>query len=421
MHDLKDIRKNIEIFKKKINQRNVQIDLEKLLTIDKDNREIIFKKEKLEQEKKLLSKTKDPKNFEKSKKISLDISKLEKNHLELKKKIKDILSSVPNLALDDVPIGKDEKSNKVIKKIGELKKFNFKVKPHTILGTTKKNMDFDLASKLSGARFVVLKENLALLERALINFMIDTHTEKFNYTEISPPIIVNESAMYGTGQLPKFEMDQYEIKTDKEDLRKFLIPTAEVSLTNLVRETILDIKDLPLRYVASTPCFRKEAGSYGKDTKGMMRQHQFYKVELVSIVNPKDCAKELDRMLNCAEEILKLLELPYQIVMLSTGDMGFSAEKTYDIETWIPSENKYREISSCSSCGTFQSKRMMARFKDNKDVKYVGTLNGSGLATGRLMISLLENYQNSDGSVTVPNILKKYMKNIEKILILLTC
>jgi len=276
-------------------------------------------------------------------------------------------------------------------------------------------MDFDLASKLSGARFVVLKENLALLERALINFMIDTHTEKFNYTEISPPIIVNESAMYGTGQLPKFEMDQYEIKTDKEDLRKFLIPTAEVSLTNLVRETILDIKDLPLRYVASTPCFRKEAGSYGKDTKGMMRQHQFYKVELVSIVNPKDCAKELDRMLNCAEEILKLLELPYQIVMLSTGDMGFSAEKTYDIETWIPSENKYREISSCSSCGTFQSKRMMARFKDNKDVKYVGTLNGSGLATGRLMISLLENYQNSDGSVTVPNILKKYMKNIEKI------
>ena len=415
MHDLKDIRKNIEIFKKKINQRNVQIDLEKLLTIDKDNREIIFKKEKLEQEKKLLSKTKDPKNFEKSKKISLDISKLEKNHLEFKKKIKDILSRVPNLALDDVPIGKDEKSNKVIKKIEELKKFNFKVKPHTILGTTKKNMDFDLASKLSGSRFVVLKENLALLERALINFMIDTHTEKFNYTEISPPIIVNESAMYGTGQLPKFEMDQYEIKTDKEDLRKFLIPTAEVSLTNLVRETILDIKDLPLRYVASTPCFRKEAGSYGKDTKGMMRQHQFYKVELVSIVNPKDCAKELDRMLNCAEEILKLLELPYQIVMLSTGDMGFSAEKTYDIETWIPSENKYREISSCSSCGTFQSKRMMARFKDNKDVKYVGTLNGSGLATGRLMISLLENYQNSDGSVTVPNILKKYMKNIEKI------
>ena len=245
--------------------------------------------------------------------------------------------------------------------------------------------------------------------------MIDTHTERFNYTEISPPIIVNEKVMYGTGQLPKFEMDQYEIKTDKEELRKFLIPTAEVSLTNLVRETVLDIKDLPLRYVASTPCFRKEAGSYGKDTKGMMRQHQFYKVELVSIVNPKDCAKELDRMLNCAEEILKLLELPYQIVILSTGDMGFSAEKTYDIETWIPSENKYREISSCSSCGTFQSKRMMARFKDNKDVKYVGTLNGSGLATGRLMISLLENYQNSDGSVTVPNILKKYMKNIEKI------
>ena len=416
MHDLKDIRKNIEIFKKKINQRNVQIDLEKLLTIDKDNREIIFKKEKLEQEKKLLSKTKDPKNFEKSKKISLDISKLEKNHLELKKKINEILSSVPNLALEDVPIGKDEKSNKVIKKIGELKKFNFKVKPHTILGTTKKNMDFDLASKLSGARFVVLKDNLALLERALINFMIDTHTEKFNYTEISPPIIVNESAMYGTGQLPKFEMDQYEIKTDKEDLRKFLIPTAEVSLTNLVRETILDIKDLPLRYVASTPCFRKEAGSYGKDTKGMMRQHQFYKVELVSIVNPKDCAKELDRMLNCAEEILKLLELPYQIVMLSTGDMGFSAEKTYDIEVWLPSEKKYREISSCSSCSTFQSTRMKTRYKNqNKETVFVGTLNGSGLAIGRTLIAIMENYQQSDGSIIIPDKLRPYMNNLEKI------
>ena len=276
-------------------------------------------------------------------------------------------------------------------------------------------MDFETATKLSGSRFVVLKDKLALLERALINFMIDVHTKKFGYVEISPPLIVNEKIMFGTGQLPKFEKDQYEIFSEKDEERKFLIPTAEVPLSNLFNNSTIDQKKLPLRFVAGTPCFRREAGSYGKDTKGIMRQHQFYKVELVSLVEPSKCNDELNRMLNCAEEILKMLELPYQIVLLSSGDMGFSAEKTFDIETWIPSENKFREISSCSSCGMFQARRMKTKFKSGNSSDFIGTLNGSGLATGRLMIALMEYYQNSDGSITIPVPLKKYMDNIEKI------
>jgi seryl-tRNA synthetase len=245
--------------------------------------------------------------------------------------------------------------------------------------------------------------------------MLDTHVNQFKYTEISPPLIVNEDVMFGTGQLPKFEEDQFEIRSDNSDERKFLIPTAEVVLTNLVRKANLNANELPQRFVAATPCFRREAGSYGKDTKGMMRQHQFYKVELVSIVEPKNCITELDRMLNCAEEILKKLEIPYQIMLLSSGDMGFSAEKTFDIEVWVPSEKKYREISSCSSCGSFQARRMEAKYKTPNGNEYVGTLNGSGLAVGRLMIALLENNQNEDGSITIPTILKKYMNNLDKI------
>ena len=228
-------------------------------------------------------------------------------------------------------------------------------------------------------------------------------------------MMLNEDVMFGTGQLPKFEEDQFEIKLENQNMKKYLIPTAEVVLTNLVRDSILDKKELPLRFVASTPCFRKEAGSYGKDTSGMMRQHQFYKVELVSLVENEKCLNELDRMLNCAEEILKILNIPYRIVLLSTGDMGFSAEKTFDIEAWIPFEKKFREISSCSSCGTFQSRRMKARYKDNNETKYLGTLNGSGLAVGRLMISFLENNQNKDGTIDIPEVLKKYMGNLDKI------
>ena len=245
--------------------------------------------------------------------------------------------------------------------------------------------------------------------------MLDIHTKEFGYEEISPPLIVNESTMFGTGQLPKFEDDQFQLKIEEKS-KKYLIPTAEVVLTNIVREKFIDKKDLPLRFVASTACFRKEAGSYGKDTKGMIRQHQFYKVELVSIVTPNECIKELDRMTNCAQEILKRLKLPFRKVLLSTGDMGFSAEKTFDIEVWIPSENKYREISSCSSCGQFQARRMKAKYKNEKNESdFVGTLNGSGLAVGRTLIAIMENYQQKDGSIIIPEVLRNYMNGDKKI------
>ena len=415
MHNLKDLRKNLETFKKKFKYRNLDFNIDEFNKVDKVNRELINKKELLEQEKKILSKSKEKSNFEKSKKISDQIDKILLEQEKTQKKIDLIVSNLPNIANEDVPIGKDEKENKLIKKVGKLKNFSFKIKSHVDLGLRNKGIDFDTSIKLSGSRFVVLRDKFAMLERALINFMLDVHVNQFKYTEISPPLIVNEDVMFGTGQLPKFEEDQFEIKFDNSDERKFLIPTAEVVLTNLVRKSNLNVNELPQRFVAATPCFRKEAGSYGKDTKGMMRQHQFYKVELVSIVEPKNCIIELDRMLNCAEEILKKLEIPYQVMLLSSGDMGFSAEKTFDIEVWVPSEKKYREISSCSSCGSFQARRMGAKYKTSNGNEYVGTLNGSGLAVGRLMIALLENNQNEDGSITIPNILKKYMNNLDKI------
>ncbi len=415
MHNLKELRNNAELYKKKFKERNFIFNIDEFIEIDKQNRELIKTKETLEQEKKSLSKSKERSNFERSKKITLEINTIISKQTETQKKVNEIVSNLPNIALEDVPIGNDEKANKIIKKNGEIKNHKFKIKSHIDLGLKKDGIDFETSSKLSGSRFVVLRDKFALLERALINFMLDTHVNTFGYTEISPPLIVNESVMFGTGQLPKFEEDQFEIKFNNSEERKFLIPTAEVVLTNLVRKSVLNHNDLPQRFVASTPCFRKEAGSYGKDTKGMMRQHQFYKVELVSIVEPKNCIKELDRMLNCAEEILKKLEIPYQIVLLSSGDMGFSAEKTFDIEIWIPYENKFREVSSCSSCGTFQSRRMGAKYKLSNTSEFVGTLNGSGLAVGRLMIALIENNQNEDGSINIPNILKKYMNNLDKI------
>jgi seryl-tRNA synthetase len=415
MHNIKEIRKDLDFFKKKISERNSKINFDNLISLDKNNRELIQQKEKKEQEKKSLSKLKDPINFEKSKILSKEIDEIAKKQTTLHNKIYTILSNIPNIAKDDVPVGIDEKSNKMIKQIGNIKKFNFPIKSHVEIGEKNKLIDFKTSAKLSGSRFVILNSHFALLERALINFMLDIHVKKFSYKEISPPLLVNENVMFGTGQLPKFEEDQFEIKLTKEEERKFLIPTAEVVLTNLVRDSIIELKNLPLRYVASTPCFRKEAGSYGKDTKGLMRQHQFYKVELVSIVEPKNSLSELDRMLNCAEEILNLLKIPYQVILLSSGDMGFSAEKTFDIEAWIPSENRYREISSCSSCGTFQAKRMNTKYKSSDKTDFVSTLNGSALAVGRLMISLIENYQNEDGTIEIPNVLRNYMNNMEKI------
>ena len=415
MHNIKELRKNLSTFKTKLHDRNFNLNTDLFESLDGKNRKLISEKEKLEQEKGVLSKSKDKSNFEKSKQISNEILKLSKDQLIAQNKLNELIHILPNIAQPDVPIGKDEKSNKIINKFGKIKEFDYNPRSHIEIGSKSNDIDFETATKLSGSRFVILKNNIAKLERALINFMLDIHTNEFNYVEISPPLIVNEDVMFGTGQLPKFEEDQFEIKFENSGQRKYLIPTAEVVLTNLVRKSLINKDELPQRYVASTPCFRKEAGSYGKDTKGMIRQHQFYKVELVSIVEPKNCITELDRMLNCAKSIIEKLEIPYQVVLLSTGDMGFSAEKTYDIEVWIPSENKYREISSCSSCGTFQARRMGAKYKSQNGNEFVGTLNGSGLAVGRLMIAILENNQNKDGSITIPNVLKKYMNNLDKI------
>ena len=416
MLDIKLIRKEPDYFVKKISERNTKINIKNLLSLDKKNRDLIQNKEKLEQEKKIISQKKDKELFKKSKDISLEIDKLILEQSKIKKQIDSIISSLPNIALDDVPAGIDESQNKEVKKIGDIKKFNFKPLSHDEIGKKIGQMDFDVASKTSGARFVFLKNQLALLERAISNFMLDVHTKEFGYLEISPPLIVNDETMFGTGQLPKFESDQFELKVDDEKSRKFLIPTAEVILTNIVRDSFVKKEDLPMRFVASTACFRKEAGSYGKDTKGMIRQHQFYKVELVSIVDPKNNLDELERMTNCAQTILKKLKLPYRVVLLSSGDMGFSAEKTYDLEVWIPSEEKYREISSCSSCGQFQSRRMKAKFKNNKnETDFLGTLNGSGLAVGRTLIAIMENYQQKDGSIIIPEVLRPYMFNQDSI------
>ena len=416
MHNIKDIRKDFENFKDKLKNRNVDISLDNIISLDEENRKLIQEKEKFEMEKKTISKSKDQSLFEKSKELSLKIEEINKNQIKLQTQITDILSSIPNIPLSDVPVGQDENSNKEIEKKGEIKDFNFKPKTHYELGDKLNMLDFDLATKTTGSRFVFVKKELAQLERAISNFMIDTHTQKNGYTEISPPLIATAETMFGTGQLPKFENDQFEIKLDEGEGRKFLIPTAEVILTNIVKNQILEKNKLPIRVVASTPCFRKEAGSYGKDTKGMIRQHQFYKVELVSIVENDKCSEELERMSNSATMILDALKLPYRKIVLCTGDMGFSAEKTYDIEVWLPSENKYREISSCSSCGTFQARRMKARYKAQDSTKeFVGTLNGSGLAVGRTMIAIMENYQTEDGSILIPDVLKPYMPNIDKI------
>jgi seryl-tRNA synthetase len=416
MHNIKDIRENFNEFKKNLLKRNIQINFEEIINLDKNNRKLIQKKETLEKEKKDISKSQDKSLIEKSKSISIEIDEITKKHIIVKKKLYDCLSIIPNLPMEDVPIGKNENDNVEISKNVEIPNFNFKPKSHYELGENLKMLDFDLAAKTSGSRFVFVNGVLAQLERAISNFMLDTHTNINGYKEISPPLIVSDDTMYGTGQLPKFENDQFEIKFDVGSGRKFLIPTAEVILTNIVKDKIVNLKELPLRFVASTPCFRKEAGSYGKDTKGMIRQHQFYKVELVSIVEINQCESELERMTDCATMILDKLNLPYRKIVLCTGDMGFSAEKTYDIEVWLPSENKYREISSCSSCGSFQARRMRSRYKNNNnETTFVGTLNGSGLAIGRTLIAILENYQNSDGSVNIPEALKPYMGNLDKI------
>ena len=416
MHNLKEIRKNFSEFEKSLEKRSVNIDFSNLQKLDKENRNLIQKKEALEKEKKDISKSKDESLFKKSKEISSQLEIVSEEQKKIKIELDDILSNIPNIPHKDVPKGTDENDNVEILKSGKIPEFNFDPKSHYELGEKLEMLDFDLATKTTGSRFVFVKDKLALLERALSNFMLDIHINQNDYQEISPPLIASDNTMFGTGQLPKFENDQFEIKFDQGSDRKFLIPTAEVILTNIVKDKIVNKKNLPMRFVASTPCFRKEAGSYGKDTKGMIRQHQFYKVEMVSIVEKDNCLEELERMTNCATDILDKLELPYRKVILCSGDMGFSAEKTYDIEVWLPSENKYREISSCSSCSTFQAQRMKARYKnENNETIFVGTLNGSGLAVGRTLIAILENYQQKDGSIIVPKILRSYMNNLELI------
>jgi len=416
MHSLKEIRKDFSKFAKDLEKRSIKIDFNNLKKLDELNRDLIQKKENLEKQKKDISKSKDESLFKKSKEISSELEKISEQQKDTKIELDNILSNIPNIPHQDVPNGKDENDNVEVVKAGKVPEFDFKPKSHYELGENLEMLDFDIATKTTGSRFVFVKKELALLERALSNFMLDTHIAQNGYQEISPPLIASESTMYGTGQLPKFENDQFEIKFDEGSDRKFLIPTAEVILTNIVKDKIVDQKDLPMRFVASTPCFRKEAGSYGKDTKGMIRQHQFYKVEMVSIVEKENCLEELERMTNCATDILDKLELPYRKVILCSGDMGFSAEKTYDIEVWLPSENKYREISSCSSCSTFQAQRMKSRYKNNnKETVFVGTLNGSGLAVGRTLIAVLENYQQKDGSIIIPKLLRPYMNNLELI------
>ncbi|MEK9886644.1 MAG: serine--tRNA ligase [Candidatus Pelagibacter sp.] len=416
MHNIKEIRTDFENFKNQLKVRNIEVNIDEIKKLDENNRKLIQKKESLESEKKDISKSKDESLFKRSKEISKELDAISNEQKQIKSELDTILSSIPNIPHKDVPIGTDENDNVEISKSGEIPSFDFKPKTHYELGEKLNMLDFDLATKTTGSRFVFVKDKLALLERALSNFMLDKHVLANGYKEISPPLIASENTMYGTGQLPKFENDQFEIKFDEASDRKFLIPTAEVILTNIVKDKIVDLKQLPLRFVASTPCFRKEAGSYGKDTKGMIRQHQFYKVELVSIVENDKCLDELERMTNCATGILDDLGLPYRKIILCSGDMGFSAEKTYDIEVWLPSEEKYREISSCSSCSTFQATRMKTRYKNQKkETLHVGTLNGSGLAVGRTLIAVMENYQQNDGSILIPEKLRPYMNNLEKI------
>ena len=417
MHDITFIRENPDLFDELLKKRFIDPKSNEIISLDKKKRDILTKSQELRAERKNLSSSfanlNEGDKADLQKKVQLiknKIDELENDISIIDEQLKNILSSLPNLPHRDVPVGKDETSNKLIKQVGKIPSFSFTPKSHYELGENLEMIDFEQAGKVSGTRFVYLKKKIAQLERAIANFMLDKHTNEFNYTEINPPNLVRDAAAYGTGQLPKFSEDLFKTNTNH-----WLIPTAEVPLTNLVLDTIVSDKSLPLRYTAWTPCYRSEAGAAGRDTRGMIRQHQFSKVELVSITKEDESEKELERMLSCATSILDDLKIPYQVILLSSGDMGFSAEKTYDIEVWLPGEGKYREISSCSNCNSFQARRMNARYKDSDQNKFVHTLNGSGLAVGRTLIAILENYQNEDGSISIPQVLKPYMGNLDKI------
>ncbi len=417
MIDIELIRSNPEYVKERLATRDKELPelVDKVLELDKKRREIIKKLDELRRERNELSKqigilkregkdTTEIQNRVKSLKVEID--KLEEELRKVEEELKNTLLWIPNLPHPSVPVGEDENDNVEIRRWGEPREFDFEPKSHWELGEKLGILDFKRGAKLSGSRFTVIKGWGARLERALINFMLDLHTKK-GYKEVCPPHLVRPEILVGTGQLPKFEEDLY--KCERDEL--YLIPTAEVPLTNLHRDEILKEEELPIYYTAYTPCYRREAGAYGKDIRGIIRQHQFDKVELVKIVHPDTSYEELEKLTRDAEEVLQLLGLPYRVVELCTGDLGFSAAKTYDIEVWFPSQNRYREISSCSNCEDFQARRMNTRFKDSKTGKnrFVHTLNGSGLAVGRTLAAILENHQQEDGSVVVPEVLRDYV------------
>jgi seryl-tRNA synthetase len=415
MFDLKTIRDDPDAFDRGLARRGLAPRTPEILALDKEWRAAQTKAEQLQAERNQLNKQigaakakgADASDILKKVGESKDAqSALETQAGEMRGKIDALLATFPNLPADDVPDGADETANKVIRTIGTPPTFDFTPKDHVALGEGLHGMDFAAGSKLSGARFVVLSGAIARLHRALGQFMLDLHTREFGYTEVNPPLLVNDATAYGTTQLPKFADDLFRTTTGL-----WLIPTAEVPLTNLVAGEILDEAKLPLRFTAWTPCFRSEAGAAGKDTRGMIRQHQFEKVELVSIVHPDRAADEHERMTRCAETVLQRLGLAYRVMLLCAGDIGFAARKTYDIEVWLPGQNAYREISSCSDCGEFQARRMNARFRpqQGKGVRFVATLNGSGLAIGRTLIAVLENYQRGNGTIVVPEALRPYV------------
>ena len=421
MFDLKWIREQPEAFDRGLARRGLPPQSPEILRLDKAWREAQTEAERLQAERNRLSK-----EIGSAKAKGQDVAALlkevaaskdrqavmEAEAAERYRAVEAALAGIPNIPADDVPDGHDASANREMRRHGAPPSFAFKPRDHASIGEALGLVDFARAGKLSGSRFVVLRGQLARLERALAQFMIDIHTREFGYTEVSPPLLVRDEAVYGTGSLPKFADDLFRTTTGL-----WLIPTAEVPLTNLVADEILEEAQLPLRFTAWTPCFRSEAGAAGKDTRGMIRQHQFYKVELVSIAHPEQSGEEHERMTACAEDILKRLGLAYRVMLLSAGDMGFAARKTYDIEVWLPGQDAYREISSCSNCGDFQARRMKARFrpKEGKGTRFMHTLNGSGLAIGRTLIALLENYQQGNGTVVVPDALRPYMGGLEAI------
>jgi seryl-tRNA synthetase len=424
--DVKWIRENQEAFIKGMRDRgsdDPEVTLNRILKVDEERRETIQVLQDAQGRRnaasKDIGKAKQAKDEAEAKRLMDEVAGLKDTIQEgadkeraLDQALRDLLAAIPNIPAADVPVGPDESANVELRKVGTPPKFDFTPKQHFEIGEALGMMDFETAAKLSGARFVVLRGPLARLERALAQFMLDLHTTEHGYTEINPPLLVRDDTMFGTAQLPKFREDQFAAGDGY-----WLIPTAEVPLTNLVREEIVDEAKLPMRVTAGTPCFRAEAGAAGKDTRGMIRQHQFTKVELVEVTTPEQSADEHERMTKCAETVLLKLGLPYRVVVLSTGDMGFAAQKTYDIEVWLPGQDTYREISSCSNCGDFQARRMNARYrpKDSKATQFVHTLNGSGVAVGRALIAVLENYQEADGSVRVPEALQSYMSGLTKI------